>query len=34
MAVFVLLSNPLNFNFASMSKDESVNAVFVCAELS
>lgn len=34
MAVFVLLSNPLNFNLASMSEDESVNAVFVCAELS
>lgn len=34
MDVFVLLSHPLSWNFTSVSEDKSVNAVFVCTELS
>lgn len=34
MDVFVLLANPLSLNFTLMSEDKSVNAVFVCTELS
>lgn len=31
---FVLLCNPLSLNFTWLSEDKSVNAVFVCTELS
>lgn len=34
MDVFTLLSHPLSWNFTSVSEDKSVNAVFVCTELS